>query len=135
MVKQLTGRPLDIVSGHTELPFLKVIKYRELYALEGYDLPELDISEADAAAGYVVSKSTVGTRIRLAIETAADFKMQCGHLLSYLRTLNQRTTHDAGEIVSRLLTELELPSICRTKIGSIENQRAWLESIVAEVLR
>lgn len=135
MLKQLTGRPLDIVSGNTELPLLKVIKYRELYALEGYDLPHLEISEADAAAGYVVNKSTVGTRIRLAIETAADFKMQCGHLLSYLRTLNKLDNHDAASIVSKLLTELELPSVCRTKIGSIENQRTWLEQIVAEVLR
>lgn len=80
-------------------------------------------------------KSTVGTQIRTAIEMAADFKMQCGHLLSYLRTLNKSDTHNATEIVTRLLTELELPSVCRTKIGSLANQRTWLESIVSEVLQ
>lgn len=98
---------------------------------------DLELAESNPATAAIrpYDKSTVGTQIRTAIETAADFKMQCGHLLNYLRALNKTEHHDAAEIVTRLLTELELPSICRTKIGSIENQRTWLTSIVAEALR
>lgn len=79
--------------------------------------------------------SSIGTQIRTAIEAAAGFTMSCGNCLRYLRSLNKIDNHDATEIVPKLLMELQLPATFRLQIGAIENQRTWLESIVAEVLR
>ena len=53
--------------------------------------------------------STVGDQIKALIESAAGIKITCGTCLGYLRSLNQTTKHDHGEVTEKLAAEIGWP--------------------------
>lgn len=82
----------------------------------------------------VPSVSDVGTRIKEAIETEANYRMTCGSCIKFLQSLNETTEHDVNSIVTRLLTEIQIPTEFRKSIGDIEHQGYWLQGIVKRII-
>ena len=74
--------------------------------------------------------SALGTNLRAAIEAATGTAIKCGGCLTYLKSLNRATIHDAKAIVSQLLLNLDPPISIREKYPTIELQREWLTPIV-----
>ena len=78
--------------------------------------------------------STVGTRIRYAIEIATKTQITCGGCLVYLRGLDRVKDHDIDTVTNGLLAQLALPVEFRKQLGGIPAQRVWLRVIVQRAI-
>lgn len=78
--------------------------------------------------------SDVGTRLRAAIEKHIGQKITCGTCLSFLRFLNTQAIHDHDAVVRGLYADVPIPHAIRERERTPEARRAWLSSIVAEII-
>lgn len=73
-------------------------------------------------------------RLRLAIETAAECEITCGACLKYLLCLRTREEIIPADIAKELLPSLQLSTRVREVIGSVAQQKIWLEQIIFNVV-
>jgi len=78
--------------------------------------------------------STIGTQIRRAIESAAEYTMTCGPCIVYLNSLNKSLAPDIESVTQKLLTEIQIPIEFRRKIGPRTAMESWLRSIVESTI-
>ena len=78
--------------------------------------------------------STLGTRLKSAIETAGHFTYRCDQCRRFLLALNKSTHHDTEKILDGLMLHGELPVAIRDRVGGTKEQRVWLRAIVESVI-
>ena len=78
--------------------------------------------------------STLGTRMRAALETEIGFKVNCGPCSAYLVSLNKSLTPDVEAIAEKLFTFSDIPLEFRRSIGSKASMLEWLRAIVERVI-
>jgi len=115
MLKQLTGRKLQIATGEAGLSEHKRDAYRERFAGCGFELP-------DIVAGERVKRrrvSTLGTRLRSAIEATGHYTPLSGNARRYLKTLDRPGRYYSDDIADRLVSEMRVSDGVRDAIKAI----------------
>lgn len=133
-MKTLKGRPLEICSGLAGLDWGTVVKYRAMFAGQGYELPpEPERPKHDRpVAACVRTHSTIGTELLAAFEAALGKSIGCGSCKTVLLSFNRADRLDVTDAEDKIYrVSLEIPeSICPR--GSVA-QRAWIRGIVEGV--
>lgn len=79
-------------------------------------------------------ESSFYSKLRRAIESAAECRMTCRGALQYLFSLRDCEQIDPEVIARQLLQNLQLSTQVRESIGGTAQQKVWLEQIVAAVV-
>lgn len=74
------------------------------------------------------------SKLRRAIESAAECRMTCRVALQYLFSLRDCQQVDPADVTRQLLPNLQLSTQVRESVGGLAQQKVWLEQIVADVV-
>ena len=78
--------------------------------------------------------STLGTRLRSALETEIGFRVNCGPCSAYLVSLNKALAPDVEAIAEKLFTFSDIPLAFRRSIGSKASMLDWLKTRIERVI-
>jgi len=92
----------------------------------GYGFTEVLPDDSTQSSFYI--------KLRRAIESASECKMTCRVALQYLFSLRDREQIEPANIAQQLLPNLQLSTQVRASLGGVDNQRLWLEQIIASVV-
>ena len=78
--------------------------------------------------------STLGTRLRSALETEIGFRVNCGPCSAYLVSLNKSLAPNVEAIAEKLFTFADIPLAFRRSIGSKASMLDWLKTRIERVI-